>query len=138
MPRKPKKGAPRGTDDQKELGILIKFFRERMGLTQQGLSKRMGGDISDQLISRYENGGDHMRVGTYFKFVEAFGITPNQFCPIRLLAHLGSLPTDYPSLPLERRIMVDEIIRSFLNNPDASLEENAEHASESRVNQAQG
>ena len=109
-----------------------------MGLTQQGLSKRMGGDVSDQIISRYENGGNHMRVGTYFKFVETFGVTPNQLCPIRLLAHLGTLPTDYPSLPLERRIMVDEIIRSFLNNPDASFEENAEHASESRVNQAQG
>lgn len=123
MPRKAKQGIPRGNDDQKEIGILIRKYREELGLTQEGLSTRMNRQVSAQLISRYENGGDHMRIGTYFAFVETFRVTPNDFCPLRLLLMTQRISTDYPYLTDEQKEMVDDIIRSFRNNP---LEDSAD------------
>ena len=117
MPRKAKPG-DRGTNDQKELGKMIKDHRESMGLSQQGLSDFMKGRVSAQVISRYENGGDHMRVGTYFLFVETFGVTPNDLCPARLLNAMRRIPVDYPHLPEKAQNMIDEIIRSFKENPE--------------------
>ena len=116
LPRKAKPG-DRGTDDQKELGKLIKEHRESMELSQQGLSDLMKGRIPAQLISRYENGGDHMRVGTYFLFVETFGVTPNDFCPARLLNTKRRIPAAYLHLSEQSQDRIDEIIRSFKENP---------------------
>ena len=117
MPRKAKEGIRRGNDDQKEIGILIKKYREELGLTQKELSARMGGKVSSQVISRYENGGDHMHVGVYFAFIETFKITPNDFCPPRLLVMTQRISADYPYLTDGQKEMVDEIIRTLKNNP---------------------
>ena len=117
MPRKTKKGTPY----QQELGVLIRQHRERMGLTQKGLSQKMKVDMSDKQISRYENGGDDMHVGTYFAFVEAFGITPNELCPVYLLANAGRMPPDFASMSPGNQTMVMAIIQSLLMNPDGEI-----------------
>ena len=75
--------------------------------------------MSDKQISRYENGGDDMHVGTYFAFVEALEITPNELCPVYLLVNAGRLPSDFARMSPANQGTVMMIIQSFLANPES-------------------
>ena len=125
MPRKPKKGVIRGTDDQREVGENIKYYREQMGLTQAELSALSKGKVKSMMVSRYENGGNHMLMGTFFAIVEVFKITPNDLCPKRLLVNAGHLPLNYLNLNEQERHSVDTIIRSFLENSADAPDDNS-------------
>jgi len=54
------------------LAEKIAELREKMGLTQAALAKRMG--VSQQLISRIESGSENMSIETFIKFFDIMGV----------------------------------------------------------------
>ena len=63
------------TNFNKELGILIKKHRERLNLTQEVFSEKLG--ISLKYISRVENGYSGIKPQTLINAMNLLGISPN-------------------------------------------------------------
>lgn len=63
------------SDFDKEVGLLIKKYREAHNLTQEVFSEKIG--ISLKYISRFENGYSGIKQQTLINTMNLLGISPN-------------------------------------------------------------
>lgn len=61
------------------MGVLLRYWRERRGLSLHGLAERAG--VSYVTIARIEGGRMSPTVATLEKLAKALGITPRDFFP---------------------------------------------------------
>lgn len=108
------------TADKKSVGGNIKTFRKRQGMTQEKLASKIGEDVSNKTVSRYESGGDHMSMCTFLKIAEILGVTPNDLSPSRLLVNRPKIPPEYYELNAENRADADDFIRALKLKQDTT------------------
>ena len=101
--------------DKKEVGQKIKSVREDHGLSQDTLADFM--DIQRNQISRHERGLNDMNIGTFFKYADALGISPQVLCPERF----------QPAAPTDKLIGIIPLLQQ-LDTADLDLiKHTAEH-----------
>lgn len=60
----------------RSVGIVLRMFRNRSGLTLEKLGERLG--VSANYISRLETGKQYPSIGTLIKFARALGVRPGE------------------------------------------------------------
>ena len=108
------------TADKKTVGGNIRAFRKQQGMTQEKLASKIGEDVSNKTVSRYESGGDHMSMCTFLKIAEILGVTPNDLSPSRLLVNRPKIPPEYYELNAENRADADNFIRALKLKQDTT------------------
>ena len=108
------------TADKKTVGGNIRAFRKQQGMTQEKLASKIGEDVSNKTVSRYESGGDHMSMCTFLKIAEILGVTPNDLSPSRLLVNRPKIPPEYYELNAENRADADDFIRALKLKQDTT------------------
>lgn len=106
--------------DKKTVGGNIRAFRKQQGMTQERLASKIGEDVSNKTVSRYESGGDHMSMCTFLKIAEILGVTPNDLSPSRLLVNRPKIPPEYYELNAENRADADNFIRALKLKQDTT------------------
>lgn len=67
----------RKVGNKMRIGTHIKINREKLGLTQFDLAKKVG--VTPVTISRYENGHRQANCNDFLSICEVLGINPNDF-----------------------------------------------------------
>ena len=98
--------------EQKLIGAELRRQRENRGLTQAELAVKMGGDYTEEFISRYENGDIPMEIGSFFTVLEVLHADINAFDPVRLMGKLYSR-NGYADLSEKQRRLIDEVIQAL-------------------------
>ena len=66
------------------------------------------------MISQFENGSDHLRIGAFFKIADVLGVTPNELSPERLIPKDQALLYDFHDLSEEHQETIRAMIKFFL------------------------
>lgn len=66
--------APECEGDQRQVAVMLREVRERRGLTQQQLARRLG--RTQSMVARWESGEHEFTLGTLARLAEALG------CPL--------------------------------------------------------
>ena len=93
----------RENDDKRYIGNRLRILREQRGWSQEKLASMMGEKYSRKQIAQYENGEDHMRMGTLFAVCEALEVSLGALIPPRLLSDTDNMLAVFHELTPENR-----------------------------------
>ena len=99
----------------KIIGINIRNRRKELGMTQSQLSEKVGGNISPATVSRHENGGDHMNVGTLMAYAHALLTSVHELMADPVLKDKIAVTPEYYDLSDADRAKADEYIIRLWN-----------------------
>ena len=109
---------PQDAVDKKEVGRKIRALRMTRGLTQEKLAEEMnrmfGRKYTTNMISTYENGGDHMLMGILFDFAIFFGVAIQELLPARLLGGRDAVLRAFVELTPENQAFIEKMMRLML------------------------
>ena len=101
-------------EDKKSVGDRIKDARRQKHISQSKLLEMIGGDPNNVgTISKYENGSDHLRIGTLFAIVDALEVPVTALLPPRLLSGWHSAFNEFLKLNPAHQAAVMQLIHSL-------------------------
>ena len=97
----------------RQVGERIRKARKSLGLTQAEIGRKTGDPGIARMLTLYENGGDHMRMLTFFKLSRTLGLTPNDLAPTELFPDDTSIIDEFLDLTAEQQDAVRLLIRTL-------------------------
>ena len=115
---------PQDAADKKEIGRTIRRLRTMNNLTQEQLAEKMsilfGRKYTANMISLYENGGDHMQVGILFDFATFFGVPIQDLIPSRLISGYEAVLYSFRQLTPDNQAIIEKMLKLMLKDSDSS------------------
>ena len=104
--------------DKIYVGGQLQNIRIAKGITQQEMAEKPGCSI--KTLSKFENGTDHLKIGTLFRMADILGISVDEVLPGRLTVSGNSFLSDFFTLTEANQKIVKGLIRLLKEQESAN------------------